>query len=72
MPAFSCAENSAFLGAVQDYDVKFLKPLQFTRSDILEFAALWALESWTLEFVADNLLNDSSCVCDGSLRGLPV
>ena len=34
------AENYAFLVAVQDYDVKDLKPLQFTRGDILELAKL--------------------------------
>ena len=37
-PMLCRAENYAFLVAVQDYDVKDLKPLQFTRSDILEFA----------------------------------
>jgi len=33
----SAGENYAFLVAVADYDVKQLKPLQFTRNDILEF-----------------------------------
>src|SRR4029079_13636866 len=32
------AENYAFLVAVQDYNVKSLRPLKFTRNDILEFA----------------------------------
>lgn len=33
-------ENYAFLVAVQDYDLKDFKPLQYTRNDILEFAKL--------------------------------
>jgi sulfatase modifying factor 1 len=36
----NAGENYAFLVAVQDYDVKQLKPLQFTRNDILEFRDL--------------------------------
>ena len=39
-PATSSAENYAFLVAVQDYNVKDLKPLQFTRNDILAFAKI--------------------------------
>ena len=37
-PTHAFAENYAFLVAVQDYDVKDLKPLNYTRSDIAEFA----------------------------------
>lgn len=39
-PSLAAAENYAFLVAVQDYNVKDLKPLQFTRSDILAFAKI--------------------------------
>ncbi len=34
----SAAENYAFLVAVGDYDIKQLKPLAYTRHDVLEFA----------------------------------
>jgi len=37
LPSFARAENYAFLVAVQQYDVKQLKPLNYTRNDIIEF-----------------------------------
>lgn len=40
IPNVHAGENYAFLVAVGDYDVKHLKPLAYTRNDILEFKAL--------------------------------
>ena len=38
LPTTAHAENYAFLVAVQDYNVKSLRPLKFTRNDIQEFS----------------------------------
>ena len=40
MATVACAENYAFLVAVQDYDVKSLRPLKFSRKDIEDFATV--------------------------------
>lgn len=37
-PLATAGDNYAFLVAVGDYDVKQLKPLAYTRNDVLEFA----------------------------------
>src|SRR5262245_19118950 len=56
LPREALAENYAFLVAVQDYDAKDLKRLNFTRGDIEEFAKVLQKSGFRKENIV--VLND--------------
>lgn len=63
------AENYAFLVAVQDYDVKQLKPLNYTRNDILAFAEV--LKSSGFDAGNIKLMHDDLTKLTGGRRYIP-